>query len=111
MAAFTVVRLGGAALIWADCPMGGGLAPRLHESLDGLLRDGAWPIVVDLVRVRALDDGVIAVLAAAAMRLGQRGYGLDLRLAGGHGMTVRSAAQLRLVISQAYPSGPERRAA
>jgi anti-anti-sigma regulatory factor len=104
MTAFTVVRLGGAALVWADCPMGGALAPRLQESLDAIIRDGAYPIVVDLVRVRALDDGVIAVLAAAAMRLGQRGYGLDLRLVGGRRATVRSAAQLRLVLAQTYPS-------
>jgi hypothetical protein len=104
MSAFTVVRLGGAALIYADCPMGGELAPRIHEALDTLIRDGAWPIVVDMVRVQALDDGVIASLATAAMRLGKSGFGLELRLAGGRSATVRSAAQLRLVIAQAYPS-------
>jgi anti-anti-sigma regulatory factor len=104
MAAFTVVRLGGAALIWADCAMGGALAPRLHESLQTLISEGATPIVVDLVRVPALDDGVISVLAGAAMALGQRGRGLELRLVGGRAVTVRSAAQLRLVISQSYPS-------
>jgi len=104
MAAFTVVRLGGAALIWADCVMGGALAPRLHESLDRLIGETAHPIVVDLVRVPSLDDGVVAVLAAAAMRLGQLGQGLELRLAGGRAVTARSAAQLRLVIAQTYPS-------
>jgi hypothetical protein len=44
------------------------------------------------------------VLAAAAMRLGQRGYALDLRLVGGRSASVRSAAQLRLVLEQAFPS-------
>lgn len=104
MAAFTVVRLGGAALIWADCVMEGALAPRLHEALNTLVSEGATPIVVDLVWVPALDGGVTSVLAAAAMALGQRGRGLDLRFAGGRAITVSSAAQLRLVISQSYPS-------
>jgi anti-anti-sigma regulatory factor len=101
---FTVVRLGGAALVWADRPLGGSIAAKLHQALDQLDADGAHPLVVDLVRVPALDEGVIAVLAAAAVRAGQRGRGMELRLSGGRAATVSSAAQLRLVIGQAYPS-------
>jgi anti-anti-sigma regulatory factor len=101
---FTVVRLGGGALVWADRPLAGSIAAKLHQALDQLDVDGAAPVVVDLVRVPALDEGVVAVLAAAAVRAGQRGRGLELRLSCGRAATVSSAAQLRQVIGQAYPS-------
>jgi anti-anti-sigma regulatory factor len=101
---FTVVRLGGAALLWADRPLGGSISAKLDQALNQLDADGAKPIVVDLVRVPALDEGVIAVLAAAAVRAGQRGRGLELRLSNGRTATVVSGAQLRMVLGQAYPS-------
>jgi anti-anti-sigma regulatory factor len=101
---FTVVRLGGAALIWADRPLGGSIAPKLNQALAQLDADAASPIVIDLVRVPALDQGVIAVLAAAAVRSGERGRGLELRLSRGRSATVANASQLRMVIGQAYPS-------
>jgi anti-anti-sigma regulatory factor len=101
---FTVVRLGGSALIWADRPLGGSIAAKLHQALSQLDADGAKPIVVDLVRVPSLDEGVVAVLAAAAVRAGQRGRGLELRLSHGRTATVASAPQLRAIIGQAYPS-------
>ena len=31
---FTVVRLGGAALIWADRPLGGSIALKLNQALN-----------------------------------------------------------------------------
>jgi anti-anti-sigma regulatory factor len=101
---FTVVRLGGSALVWADRPLGGSIAPKLNLALTQLDADGATPIVVDLVRVPALDEGVIGVLAAAAVRAGRRGRGLELRLSRGRTATVASAAQLRMIIGQVYPS-------
>jgi len=104
---FTVVRLGGAALIWADRPLGGSIAPKLNQALAQLDADAAGPIVIDLVRVPALDQGVISVLAAAAVRAGERGRGLELRLSRGRSATVASEAQLRMVIEQAYPTTAE----
>lgn len=101
---FTVVRLGGSALIWADRPLGGSIATKLDQALMQLDIDRAKPIVVDLVRVPALDEGVVAVLADAAVRAGQRGRGLELRLSHGRTATVASATQLRMIIGQAYPS-------
>jgi anti-anti-sigma regulatory factor len=101
---FTVVRLGGGALLWADRPLGGSIAEKLHQALDQLDADGTTTVVVDLVRVPALDEGVISVLAAAAVRAGQRGRGLELRLSNGRAATVSSAAQLRQVLGQAFPS-------
>jgi anti-anti-sigma regulatory factor len=104
MTAFTVVRLGSAALVWADRALGHSIAPVLHEALGELDLCGTSPVVVDLVRVPTLDDSVVGVLAAAAMRAGERGPGLELRLAGGLAATVRTPAQLRLVLRQVYPS-------
>jgi anti-anti-sigma regulatory factor len=101
---FTVVRLGGAALIWADRPLGGSIGSKLDQALTQLDADGAKPIVVDLVRVPALDEGVVAVLASAAVRAGKRGRGLELRLSRGRTATVIDAVQLRTIIGQAYPS-------
>jgi hypothetical protein len=101
---FTVVRLGGTALIWADRPLGGSIAAKLDQALTQLAAAGAGSIVVDLVRVPALDEGVVAVLAAAAARAGQRGRGLELRLSRGRTATVDGDAQLRMIIGQAYPS-------
>jgi anti-anti-sigma regulatory factor len=101
---FTVVQLDGAALIWADESLGAEIAVRLHEVLQKLETNRATPVVVDLVRVPELDGSVVSVLAAAASRAGERGRGLELRLARGFAATVRTAAQLRLVLRQVYPS-------
>jgi hypothetical protein len=104
MAPFTTVRLSQAALIWADRPLGGPVGAQLHAVLQTLLEEGAVPVVVDLVRVTAVDDGVVAVLAAAASQAGYLGRALELRLAGGRRFTVRDAGQLRSALAQAYPT-------
>jgi hypothetical protein len=104
MTTFTVVRLGGAALIWADVPLGAYIAARLDQVLETLDAAGAEPVVIDLVRVPMLDGSIVGVLAAAADRAGRSGRALELRLAGGHKATVRSPAHLRLAITQVYPS-------
>jgi anti-anti-sigma regulatory factor len=101
---FTVVRLGGAALIWADRPLNGSIAPKLNQALTQLDADSATPIVVDLVRVSALDEDVTLVLAAAAVRAGRRGRGLELRLSRGRSATVANEAQLRMVLREAFPT-------
>jgi hypothetical protein len=104
MPAFSTVRLSQAALIWADRPLGGPIGAQLHVVLQSLLDEGAIPVVVDLVRVPAVDDGVVAVLAAAASQAGFLGRALELRLAGGRRYSVRDAAQLRSALAQAYPT-------
>jgi hypothetical protein len=104
MPPFTIVRLSQAALIWADRPLGGPVGSQLHEALQFLLEEGAMPVVIDLVRVPAVDDGVVAVLAAAAAQAGYLGRAIELRLAGGRRFSVRDAGQLRQAIAQAYPT-------
>lgn len=101
---FHLVRLSQAALIWADCPLGGAVGPELHRVLQNLLEERAFPLVIDLVRVPAVDDGVVAVLAAATSQAGFLGKAVELRMAGGRRFTVRDAAGLRHAIAQAYPS-------
>jgi len=101
MHSFVVVRLNGAAMVWADCPLGGALAPRLHDTLQNLLGEGVAPLVVDLVWVPSVDDGIVQALSSAADRAGRLGPGLELRLPGGRALTVRDGVQLRAALIQA----------
>jgi anti-anti-sigma regulatory factor len=103
MNSFVVVRLDGAALVWTDWILDGTVAPELYRVLQELLDMGSRPVVIDLVEVPSIDDGAVAVLAAAATRAGQLGFGLDLRLPGGLAMSVRDAAELRSALTRAYP--------
>ncbi|HEV7897776.1 MAG TPA: STAS domain-containing protein [Planosporangium sp.] len=104
MNSFVVVRLDGAALVWTDWTLNGAVAPELYRVLQELLDAGTRPVVVDLVEVPSIDNSAVAVLAAAAVRAGQLGFGLELRLPGGHAMAVRDAAQLRSALMLAYPT-------
>jgi anti-anti-sigma regulatory factor len=104
MNSFVVVRLDGAALVWTDWTLDGSVAPELYRVLQELLAAGNRPLVVDLVEVPSIDDGAVAVLAAAAVQAGQLGYGIELRLPGGHAMSVRDAGELRRALSRAYPT-------
>jgi anti-anti-sigma regulatory factor len=104
MNTFVVVRLDGAVLVWTDWTLDGVVAPELFRVLQDLLDAGSRPIVVDLVEVPSIDDSAVAVLAAAAARAGQLGFGLDLRLPGGIAMAVRDAAELRQALLRAYPT-------
>jgi anti-anti-sigma regulatory factor len=101
MNSFVVVRLNGAAMVWADCPLAGALATRLHDALQNLLAEGVAPLVVDLVAVPSVDEMAIEALSIAAVRAGRLGPGLELRLPGGRAFTVRDAAQLRAALIQA----------
>jgi anti-anti-sigma regulatory factor len=104
MNSFVVVRLDGAALVWTDWTLDGVVAPELYRVLQHLLDIGSRPVVIDLVEVPSIDDGAVAVLAAAAVRAGKLGFGLDLRLPGGLAMSVRDALELRIALTRAYPS-------
>jgi len=100
---FTMVRLDRAALFCADEPLGGAAAPQLHQLLDEAITEGAHPVVVDLVAVPDLDEGVVAVLAAAADRLGHSGHCLELRLSADRRFQLMSAFELRAALAEGYP--------
>jgi anti-anti-sigma regulatory factor len=101
---FTVVRLGEAALVWAEGPLDATVAANLHEALYTVVAQRAAPIVIDLVQVPSVNDSVVTALAAAASQAAQQGRGLELRLSGGQGFTVTGSAQLRQVMARAYPT-------
>jgi hypothetical protein len=101
---FVVVRLDGAALVWTDRTLDGVVAPELYRIIQELFDGGSRPVVIDLVAVPSIDDGATAVLAAAAVRAGQLGFGLDLRLPGHCAASVRDAAELRNALLRAYPT-------
>jgi anti-anti-sigma regulatory factor len=104
MNSFVVVRLDGAALLWTDWTLDVAVAPELYRVVQELFDTGSRPIVVDLVEVASIEDSAVAVLAAAAVRAGQLGFALDLRLPGGHAVAVRNATELRNALSRAYPT-------
>jgi len=104
MHSFVVVCLDGAALVWTDGSLDGAVAPELYRVLQELLDLGTRPLVIDLVGVTSIDDGGIAVVAAAAVRAGQLGFGLELRLRGGYALAVRDAAAVRTALVRAYPT-------
>jgi anti-anti-sigma regulatory factor len=104
MSPFVVVRLDSAALVWTDRRLDGSVTPELYRLLQELFELGSQPLVLDLVGVSAIDDGGIAVLAAAAVRAGQLGFGLELRLPGGNAARVRDASGLRNALVRAYPT-------
>jgi anti-anti-sigma factor len=107
MTAIRVVWLASAALIWADGILDGGVAAELHEAMDTLVAGGPETVVLDLSGVLAIDDGGVAVLAAAAARLSHAGVVLELRLPEQRALTVTDAGTLRDVLSAAYPTvGP-----
>jgi anti-anti-sigma regulatory factor len=104
MAPFATVRLSQAAMIWADQPLVGRVSAQLYDTIQALLEEGAIPIVIDLVRVSAVDDQVVTALAAAASQAGAMGRALELRLVGRRRFTVRDAGQLRSALAHAYPT-------
>lgn len=101
---FTVIRLGEAALVYAEGPLDATVAASIHEALADIVDERATPIVIDLVRVPTVNDGIVTALAAAASRAAHQGRGLELRLAAGQRFTVTGAAQLRQVMGRAYPT-------
>ncbi|MET0425923.1 MAG: STAS domain-containing protein [Actinoplanes sp.] len=103
MPGYHVVRLGQAAMIWADHALERSVARELLDTLDILLTEAATPLVIDLVRVPSVDPEVVAVLATAVTTAASAGGKLELRLAGDRRFTVRDAAQLRHALTLAYP--------
>jgi anti-anti-sigma regulatory factor len=102
-----VVWLGTDVMVWADGVLDGFSAAQLHGAMEALLADSPTTVVLDLHSVQVIDDGCIAVLAAAAARLGHHGGVVELRLPGGRALKVASAAVLRAVLSDTYPmAGP-----
>ncbi len=104
MLSFTIIRLGDAAMVWANCPLGDAIAPKLAEALHQLIDTRAARILVDLVAVPSVGSGVITVLAATAQRLGSASRKLELRMPARRSASVHTANQLRQALALAYPA-------
>jgi anti-anti-sigma regulatory factor len=104
MNSFIVVRLDGAALVWTDWTLDSAVAPELRRVMNELLDAGCRPFVVDLVEVSSIEESAVEVLVAAAVRAGQLGHGLELRLPGGIALCAREADELRNALVRAYPT-------
>jgi len=98
-----VVHLDATALVWADSALDGESAPDLHRVLDSLVAVSPATVLLDLVEVTSVDDGAVAVMAAAATRLAYQGAELELRLPGRRALTVPDARTLRQALRVAYP--------
>ncbi|GGJ85162.1 hypothetical protein GCM10010123_13550 [Pilimelia anulata] len=103
MAAFTLIRLGEAALIWADRPLDGAAGPQLDTALQNLLDEDVSTLVIDLLRVSSLDAAAVEALGEAAEDAGHLDLAMHLRLPGGRHAVVREKAGLRQAINQVYP--------
>jgi len=98
-----VVLLDATALVCADCALDTTATADLHRVLDNLVAAGPATVLLDLVEVPMVDDGAVAVLAAAATRLAYQGAELELRLPGGRALAVPDARTLRQALRVAYP--------
>jgi anti-anti-sigma factor len=103
MTAIHAVWLARAALVWAEGILDGAVAAELHEAMDALVAGEPESVVLDLSGVLALDDGGVAVLAAAAARLSHGGVAMELRLPEQRALTIPDAGTLRDVLAAAYP--------
>jgi anti-anti-sigma factor len=107
MTAIRVVWLASSALVWAEGILDGAVAAELHGAMDGLVAEEPESVVLDMSGVLAVDDGGVAVLAAAAARLSHGGVALELRLPEQRALTILDAGTLRDVLTSAYPpAGP-----
>jgi anti-anti-sigma factor len=99
-----VLRLDSTVLIWIEGVLDGSRAPALNGVLTSVLADrSVRTIVVDLANVDSIEDGSIAVLAAAAEQLGRRRGPIQLLLPRGFRASAGDPAALRLVLEQLYP--------
>ncbi|MBN1174184.1 MAG: STAS domain-containing protein [Micromonosporaceae bacterium] len=103
MARIRLLELPEAAMIWADGSLDGAHAPDLHRTVERVLASNVPAITLDLTGVSSLDEGVIAVIAAAAMQREGRGGTIELLLPRGHRATVSTAAEARELLQRHYP--------
>jgi anti-anti-sigma factor len=91
--------VGDELLLLVDGTVDGAVAPELHRQLSAADHLAVGSVVVDLAEAPHIDDGGIAVLAAAAHVLGARGVPLWLHLSHGRTVRVTDASSLRAVLS------------
>lgn len=99
--------VGDELLLLVDGVIDGAVAPELHRHLSAADHLSVRSVVVDLACAPHIDEGGIAVLAAAAHVLGARAVPLWLHLSHSRTVRVTDAATLRTLLSpdgQAEPA-------
>jgi anti-anti-sigma regulatory factor len=86
------------AFVVVSGPLDGSLAPAAHAALGSAIAAGARRVVVDLTATPGVDEGGLAVLAAAAADLGRHDGLLVLALPGGRSTEVADAGALRAAL-------------
>jgi anti-anti-sigma factor len=91
--------VGDELLLLVDGAIDGAVAPELHRHLAATDELAVGSVVVDLTGATHIDDGGIAVLAAAAHVLGARDVPLWLHLSQRRTVRVTDASALRAVLA------------
>ena len=86
-------------LLLVDGVVDGAVAPELHRHLSAAEVLTVGCVVVDLTAASHIDEGGIAVLAAAAHVLGARSVPLWLHLSHGRTVRVTDASALRALLA------------
>lgn len=91
--------VGDELLLLVDGVVDGAVAPELHRHLSAADQLGIGSVVVDLTAASHIDEGGVAVLAAAAHVLGARDVPLWLHLSQRRTVRVTDASALRAVLA------------
>jgi anti-anti-sigma factor len=86
------------ALVVLSRPLDSATAPAVHEVFEAAIADGARRIVVDLSEVSIVDEGGVAVLAAAIASLASRDGRLVIALADGQATEFSDPQALRAAL-------------
>jgi anti-anti-sigma regulatory factor len=96
---FQSVRLDTSLITLVFGVFDGSVAPALHRALEADVADGVTDIVIDLCQATHVDEGAVAVLAAAAVTVLGVGGRLWLALGPGDVMPIEDVSAVRAVFS------------
>ena len=96
---FQSVRLDTSLITLVFGVFDGSVAPALHRELEAVVADGVTDIVIDLCQATHVDEGAVAVLAAAAVTVLGVGGRLWLALRPGDLMPIEDVGAVRAVFS------------
>ena len=96
---FQSVRLDTSLITLVFGVFDGSVGAALHRELEAVVADGVTDIVIDLCQATRVDEGAVAVLAAAAVTVLGVGGRLWLALGPGAVMPIEDVSAVRAVFS------------
>ena len=96
---FQSVRLDASMITLVFGVFDGSVAPALHREIEDVVADGVTDIVIDLCQATLVDEGAVAVLAAAAVTVLGVGGRLWLAVGPGDLMPIADVGAVRAVFS------------